>query len=341
MVITKTTFRILISTCIVLGCLYFLWMVHSALYPFVIAFLLAYLLNPAVCYLEQKNIGRLWAIIILYIVLFGVVIWGGSRLLPLFIRELESFAQDLPSMIVNINDLLIKLQSQYENSLLPSSFRSAIDDALLLLENDMQEFVGQVVNSIIKIISHSIGLAISPILAFYLLHDWYEFKEKMLLLLPCKWRTELISFLRDVDNVFGGFIRGQLIVACIVGVFVTIGLYFLKVKFALIIGILAALFDIIPYFGPIIGASPAIMLAMLESPWLTIKVIFLFFVIQQIEGNIIQPKIIGENIGLHPLTVIFFVFVGGELGGLVGMLLSVPVAAIGKVLISHIVRILH
>lgn len=338
---TKTQVRILIITSCILGCLYFLWIVHSALYPFVISLLLAYLLNPAVCYLEQKNIGRLWSIIILYVALFGVVIWGGSRILPLLVRELESFTQDLPSMIVNINALMIEIQSQYQNSLLPFSLRLAIDDALVLLENDMQEFVGQVVNGIIKIIGHSIGLAISPILAFYLLHDWYEIKEKMLVLLPSKWRNELISFLCDVDKVFGGIIRGQLIVASIVGFFVTIGLYFLKVKFALIIGILAALFDVIPYFGPIIGASPAIMLAMLQSPWLTVKVALLFFIIQQIEGNIIHPKIIGESIGLHPLTVIFFVFVGGEIGGLMGMLLGVPVAAIGKVLIYHIVKVLR
>jgi predicted PurR-regulated permease PerM len=183
-------------------------------------------------------------------------------------------------------------------------------------------------------------LAISPILAFYLLHDWYKIKSEILALLPSGWRAELILFFRDVDKVLGGIIRGQLLVASIIGVFVTIGLYLLQVKFALIIGILAALFDIIPYFGPIIGASPAVMLAILESPWLTIKVILLFFIIQQIEGNIIHPKIIGENIGLHPLSVIFVVFVGGEVAGIIGMLLGVPVAAIGKVLVRHIVKVL-
>lgn len=341
MLITKTTIRSFILVAMVLVCLYFFWKVHSALYPFAIGLLLAYLLNPAVCYLESKRLKRLWSIIIIYIVLFSAVILGGSRILPLFIRELESFAQELPSMIVNINDLLIKLQSQYENSLLPYSLRLAIDDALLLLENDMQEFIGNVVNSIITVISHSIGLAISPILAFYLLHDWYEIKKKMLLLLPGKWRNEFISFLRDVDSVLGGIIRGQVIVACIVGVFITLGLYFFRVKFALIIGIVAALFDVIPYFGPIIGASPAVMLSMLESPWLTIKIILLFFIVQQIEGNIIHPKIVGENTGLHPLSVIFFVFVGGDLGGVVGMLLSVPIVAIGKVFINHIVKALY
>jgi sporulation integral membrane protein YtvI len=338
--ITKSTVRITIIFILVIISLYFFWMIHNALYPFLIGLFLAYLLNPAVCYLEKKNIRRAWAIISVYIILFCVVVIGGSKLLAIFIRELQSFALDLPFMIDNINKLLTIIQSQYQNSALPYYLRIAIDDALLLLENEMQEFIGQVVNGIIKLISHSIGLAISPILAFYLLHDWYKIKGEILALLPSGWRAELVSFFRDVDKVLGGIIRGQLIVACIIGMFVTIGLYLLQVKFALIIGILAALFDVIPYFGPIIGASPAVMLAILESPWLTLKVILLFFIIQQIEGNIIHPKIIGENIGLHPLTVIFFVFVGGEVAGLIGMLLGVPIVAIGKVLIRHVIKVL-
>ncbi|WP_285717235.1 AI-2E family transporter [Pelosinus sp. IPA-1] len=325
---------------LIMVCFYFFWMVRNALYPFLIGLFLSYLLNPAVCYLENKKIGRVWAIIAVYILLFSIVIIGGSKLLAILIRDLQSFAQDLPSMIENINILLIKVQSQYQNSALPYYLRLAIDDALLLLLGDVQEFIGEVVNGIINLITHSLGLAISPILAFYLLHDWHEIKSKLLLLVPSQWRGELISFWRDVDKVLGGIIRGQLIVACIIGIFVTIGLFLLQVKFALIIGILAALFDIIPYFGPIIGASPAVMLAILESPLLTLKVILLFFIIQQIEGNIIHPKIIGENIGLHPLTVIFFVFVGGEMGGIIGMLLGVPFVAVGKVLLHHIIKVL-
>lgn len=338
--ITKPRIRATIILIIITVCLYFFWKVHNALYPFIIGLFLAYLLNPAVCYLERKNIGRSWAILAVYIILFVVVIVGGSKLLSIFIKELQSFALDLPFMIENINKLLVKMQSEYQNSALPYYLRIAIDDALLSLENEMQEFIVQIVNGIIKLISHSVGLAISPILAFYLLHDWYKIKNELLLLLPSGWRAELVLFFQDADKVLGGIIRGQLIVALIIGMFVTVGLYLLQVKFALIIGILAALFDVIPYFGPIIGASPAVMLTFLESPWLTIKVIVLFFIIQQIEGNIIHPKIIGESTGLHPLTVIFFVFVGGEVAGLIGMLLGVPLAAIGKVLLRHIVKAL-
>lgn len=340
MVISKLFIKMMILVCFLMGGVYFLWLVRSALYPFMIGLLLAYMLNPIICYFEKKGIKRLWAIIGLYIFLFGFVIIGGSKLLTLLIQDVEYFGQDLPRILARVDELLIFIQSQYQNSELPYSLRLALDDALMVMENDLQQFIGQVVNSIIILIKNSVGLAISPILAFYLLHDWYEIKAELLLLLPGRWRLESVSFFTDVDKVLSGIIRGQLTVACIIGFFITIGLYFLNLKFALLIGILAAIFDVIPYFGPIIGAAPAVMLAILESPWLATKVIILFFVIQQIEGNIIHPKIIGENIGLHPLTVIFFVFVGGEVYGILGMLLAVPVAAISKVLFRHLLKVL-
>lgn len=340
MIIKKTVIKMIIFIGMVVGFLYFIWLVRSGLYPFIIGLLIAYMLNPIVCYLEGKGLKRLWSIIILYLILFGIVIIGGSKLLTLLIRDLESFAQDLPQLVERINDILILAQSQYQNSSLPYSFRLAIDDALLVAENEMQQFIGQIVNTIINIVRNSIGLAISPILAFYLLHDWNDIKSQLVLLLPGSWRGEFILFFRDVDKVLAGIIRGQLTVACIVGAFVTMGLYILQLKFALIIGILAAMFDVIPYFGAIIGAAPAVMLALLESPWMAIKVIIMFVIIQQIEGNIIHPRIIGDNIGLHPLTVIFCVFVGGEIGGLLGMLLGVPIVAIGKVFVRHMLKVL-
>lgn len=318
---------------------YFFWCVRSALYPFIIGLFLAYLLNPIVCYLEGRGFRRLWAIMMIYLLLFGVVIIGGSKLLTLLIRDLEYFAQDLPRILHRIDELLTVLQSQYQNSALPYSFRLAIDEALLVLEHDIQQFIGEIVNSIIAIARNSIGVVISPILTFYLLYDWYEIKKELLLLVPGRLRTESVSFFRDVDKVLAGIIRGQLTVACIIGICITTGLYFLQVKFALMIGILAGIFDVIPYFGAIIGAAPAVMLAMIESSWLTAQVIVLFVVIQQIEGNVIHPKIIGDNIGLHPLAVIFCVFVGGEMYGIIGMLLGVPVMAIGKVLMRHIMKL--
>ncbi len=118
------------------------------------------------------------------------------------------------------------------------------------------------------------------------------------------------------------------------------GLYILDVRYALIIGILAGMLDIIPYFGAFIGATPAVTVALLDSPLLALKVAGLFFIVHQLEGTIIGPRILGDNVGLHPLTVIFFLFIGEEMAGLLGMLLGVPLAAVAKVLLSHLVKAL-
>ncbi len=315
-------------------------MVRGGLYPFIIAFFLAYILNPAVGYFEGKGMKRVWAIACVYVLLFICLFIVGSRLIPVFIRELESFGQELPHMAAKVEELIVSLQSQYQQSALPYSLRVALDNGLITIQATLQEFVASVVDGLVHTITHFIGLAISPVLAFYLLHDWHELIAAVLRTLPARWRHETVLILRDVDRVLSGVIRGQVTVAVIVGILVSTGLYLLDVRYALIIGILAGALDVIPYFGAFIGATPGVTVALLSSPLLALKVALLFFVIHQLEGTIIGPKILGENVGLHPLSVIFFLFIGEELGGLVGMLLGVPVGAVGKVLLSHLLRIM-
>jgi len=319
---------------------YLLWLIRSGLYPFIIAVALAYLLNPAVCYFENKGLSRGWSITLLYIILFALVVLGGAHLLPIFVRDLESFAGDLPQMVAKGEELLDLVQSRYQNSLLPHSMRLALDDTVLAVQQYGQSFARDLASSIVGLVSHFIGLAITPILAFYILYDWQRIKDGVLLLIPCGWRHEYTLTLKDIDKVLSGVIRGQIIVAIIVGALVSSGLYLFKVPFALLIGITAGLLDIIPYFGAFIGATPAITLALLESPLLALKVALLFFVIHQLEGSVIAPKILGESVGLHPVTVIFCLFAGGELLGIIGMLLAVPVAAVAKVIIKHGIRLL-
>ena len=340
MILSKRNLRNFVVVSAVILIIYFLWFIRSGLYPFIIAFFLAYLLNPVVCYIESKGLSRRWAIVLIYILLFSILTIGGSKLLPVLVRELDKFGKELPAMIKKSEDFLQFIQWQYQNSILPYSLRLAIDDALLSFEGNIQGFITDVVSGIMGMVGHFIGLVISPVLAFYLLHDWFEIKDELLMIFPSGWRREIVMICKDIDRIVSGIIRGQLAVAVIVGILVTTGLYFLNVKFALLIGILAGLFDVIPYFGALIGAAPAVTLALLDSPWLALKVVVLFLMVHQLEGNIIQPQIIGENVGLHPLSVIFFVFVGGEIGGLTGMLIGVPIAAIIKVFIRHLLKIL-
>lgn len=317
----------------------FLWWVRSSLYPFGIAFLIAYLLNPAVCYLERRNLSRLWAIMIIYICLLSVLILSASYFVPVLIRELEVFAREIPTLILHGNHLIQSAQSQYQNTALPYSLRLAVDNGLAQIELLLQGTVTGIVDTLLKLVSHGIGLVISPVLAFYILYDSHEIKRKFYLALPGNWRSGVRLFLKDINKVLNGVIRGQITIAVIVGILVSIGLTLLNVRFALLIGILAGALDIIPYFGAFIGATPAIAIALLDSPLLAGKVALLFFVIHQLEGSVIGPRILGEQVGLHPITVIFYLLVGGEVGGLAGLLLGVPLAAVGKVILRHVLKL--
>lgn len=340
MQLSQKHFRLFIIFLFFSAVIYFLWLVRSGLYPFLIAFILAYLLNPAVCYLESKGLSRSLSILLLYIILFTTVVLGGGRLVPLLVSDLESFSSELPHILEKGQDLFYLVQSHYQNSTLPYSMRVAIDDSLSSLLQEGQNFTRSLAQGVMSLITHFIGLAITPILAFYLLHDWYQVKDVFRRLLPSHWQNEILLALKDIDKVLNGVIRGQITVAVIVGVLVSSGLHLLHVPFALLIGIVAGILDIVPYFGAFIGAAPAIALALLESPLLALKVTLLFFFIHQLEGSIISPKILGESVGLHPLTVIFFLFAGGELFGIIGMLLGVPVAAVGKVIFKHSIKLL-
>lgn len=340
MYVTKKLVRQSILVISVFALCYFLWQVRSGLYPFIIGFIMAYILNPLVCFFEHKGVRRAWAIMLVYILLFILLFFALSQLLPLLLRELEGFARDLPQISNQIEASVNHFQLEYENMILPAVLRDALDGHIALLEQYLVDDIAEFMQAIISLFSYAIGLAISPILAFYLLEDWYRLKEQILLIMPGKVRNEVVLAGRDIDKVLSGIIRGQVFVSFLVGALVTTGLYFLKVKYALLIGILAGTLDFIPYFGAIIGAAPAVALAIIQSPWLAVKVLILFFVVHQLEGSIIHPQIIGENVGLHPLTVIFCVFVGGEVLGLAGMLLGVPIAAIAKVIGRHVLRLL-
>lgn len=321
-----------------LAAAYFLWLVRTSLYPFVIAFIMAYLLNPAVCFLERR-LSRLWAIIILYSCILSVLIICTSYLVPVLIRELEVFAHELPTLMSHSDTLLQAAQLHYQNASMPHSLRLAVDNGLAQVEVMLQTTASGIVDTLLNLVSHSVGIVISPILAFYFLYDSHEIKRKFYLTVPGKWRPGVRLFLNDINKVLSGVIRGQITIAVIVGFLVSVGLTLLDVRFALLIGILAGALDVIPYFGAFIGATPAIAIALLESPWLAGKVALLFFAIHQLEGSVIGPRILGEQVGLHPVTVIFYLLVGGEVGGLAGLLLGVPLAAVGKVVLRHALRL--
>lgn len=314
----------------------FLFVVRAALPPFLYAGIITYLLAPPVEELERRGTPRVLAILLLYAAVGGALVLLITCLVPILVGELNAFAEKLPVYTAQVQGLVRWFQENYAHAELPASIRQVLDETISRSEQVLLAYTRSAAQIAFSLLSHALSLVIAPVLAFYMLRDLKLIKQTVAGFLKEPARTEVFSPLHEIDRVLSGFVRGHLLVALIVGMLSFLGLTFLRIDFALIIGLVAGLFDIIPYFGAVIGALPAVTVALLESPLKAFYVIILFLVIHQIESTIVSPKIIGQRVGLHPLVVIFALLVGGNAAGIVGLLLAVPITASAKALLLYL-----
>ncbi|SHJ49885.1 AI-2E family transporter [Paramaledivibacter caminithermalis] len=317
----------------------------SILVPILWAIVIAYLINPLVNKLCELKLSRLWSVIIIYIGLILLLFIFSITIIPRITTEIKGFAETLPQYTNEAIKFFNKIYLQYLNSVsnLPPEF-IGVEVAFSEYLNRIQMYIIDLFKNMtekgLSIFSNIVGIILVPIYTFYFLKDTSYFKRKVLLSIPRIIRGEVISIFKDINKLLNNFIRGQLIVAAIVGILSIIALLILKVEFALLIGAIAGISNVIPYFGPIMGAIPGVAIALLDKPIKALWVIIAFFIIQQIESAIIQPKIVGDSVGLHPVFVIVSLLVGGELFGIAGLLFAVPIAASIRVVLNHIVKIL-
>lgn len=324
----------LIFVPVVLG--YLFYRVRIVLLPFIMAVLVAYLLNPAVNWLERKKISRIPAILIVYCCLAVIVILVFIYGIPTMVGELDQLGQAIPKLIHTVQGFSDTVQFRYTHYALPDSVRQVVDEKLLGLENELLEVARRATGSIGALFSYVLSLLIAPIFAFYILKDLENIKKSVVTFIPKAWRSDTLAILRDVDEIVGKYIRGNLTVAFIVGLLTGLGMYLVGVDFALIIGFIAGVADLIPYFGPTIGAVPAIALALLESRTLALYALLVVIAVQWLEGSVINPKVLGDSLAMHPLVIIFILLAGGELFGILGMLTAVPLVAIVRVVLRYV-----
>lgn len=306
------------------------------------AIVLSYLLNPLVNFIEKRGIKRTYSILIVYLVLITVVIIVSFLFVPKLFNEFENFVRLMPSYFNRIYDYFNTLFTRYSRHLdkLPPGFQEIKEVFLENLKEAQKlllNYLRNITNSIIGMFSKLINLIIVPILTFYFLKDKEYFKKKIILLVPKNQRNDIVQIGREIDKVLGKFIRGQLLVCVFVGVSTSIALLIIGIEFAIIIGLIAGIADIIPYFGPIIGIIPAIVFALLKEPIKVLWVIISFIVIQQLECNIIEPKIVGDSVGIHPVVIMLALIIGGNYFGIIGMLFAIPMTIVLKVASDFII----
>ena len=293
-------------------------------------------MNPLVTHLEKRGAPRGLGTLIIYL---GFILAMALLVLyafPQFLTQLERLAKILPQQTTDMQSRLATFYERFTRINIPEPIKNAVDNGIEKAQQALIDLVERTLGSAPELLS-KLGLIIFvPVVAFYMTMDFPRLKTWFLSWIPERWRSDVLGLMIEIDDNLGSFVRGQLLISAIVGILIAIGLSLIDVDFALIIGLIAGIFNIVPYFGPVIGAAPAIILALLKSPLSAVYVAILFFIVNQVESSIIGPNILGEHIGLHPVTVIFCIVSGGYLFGFLGIILAVPVTSIIKVTLRYI-----
>ncbi|MBC1806690.1 AI-2E family transporter [Listeria sp. FSL L7-0993] len=308
--------------------------------PIILAGISYYLFNPIIDWLEKHKWKRGWAIALLYLVIIGLIILLFSFVIPAVKDQIVSLFKSFPGYWDQI--------TQKFDEFSRSSLFDQIKDKLNTNMSDIMKTVStkgtSVINSAISSIGSIVGtvtevvLAIvtTPLVLFYLLKDGKKLPDFLLKMLPVNGRAHTRQVLGEANHQISSYIRGQIIVSLCIGILLFIGYLIIGLPYALTLAIIAACTSIVPYLGPAIAITPAIIIAIVTSPWLLIKLIIVWCVVQLLEGKFISPQVMGKTLKVHPITILFVILVAGNLFGILGVIFAVPGYAVLKVIVTHV-----
>jgi predicted PurR-regulated permease PerM len=308
-------------------------MMVTILLPFIIAGFITYLLHPIVEKIHEAGLHRGLAVFIIYFLFFGGIGYAVYKGLPEIIKQLKDLAESVPSIAnqyLGFTDYI-----QQKTAAWPDAIQKRVYNGIVSVEQGVATRTVNVVNSIISILGHVFTVVIIPFISFYMLKDYGTIKKVIWYITPRKWRQGGMVLLRDIDKSLGSYIRGQILVCVVIGAVSAILFWIFDMKYPLLLGSIIGITNVIPYFGPVIGAIPAMLIAATMSIKMIMIVVVIVLLLQFLEGNILSPLIVGKSLHIHPLVIMFALFAGGELGGIIGMILSVPVVAVIKVSLIH------
>ena len=302
--------------------------VRDVFYLVFVSFIIAYTLKPIHKKLVEKGVNKRVSAIMLIITCILFVMAAIGILVPSIIKEslnIKIAVNEMQNFIDNIYEKIKPIKNNKTMYVILDTVYGKVDNAVIHLFN--RDF-----DAALNLGEDALSLAVLPIISYYFLADSDKLHNKFLVLFPVKIRLMVRKILDDIDKVLGRYIVSQFMLCLIIGGLTFIILIFLHVDFPVILSLLNAIFNIIPYFGPLFGAIPAVIIALLNSPKTALYTALWLYGIQQIEGNIISPKVTGDSISMHPLLVILLLIIGGKLGGFVGMVIAVPIGVVIKVI---------
>lgn len=315
-------------------------LVQTLFMPILIASVLFFLFRPIVGLLVGKRIPKSLSILIVYLGFALIVTIIVIFVAPVLKRQFTELINSLPALL----QTAISKGQEFAESELFTHFIESFDVDLNQLSAKVSDYLVVGINlissnfkAVIGFVANVFFLVVTvPFILFYLLRDGEKIRDGALKLLPKARKDEVKEILTRMDETVSLYIRGQFIVAFVVGVLCLVGYLIVGVDYAFLLALAAMVTNVIPYVGAFLAAVPAVLVALVDSPLMVLKVLIVAVVAQQIEGNLISPQIMGKQLEIHPLTILLLLLVVGSLIGPLGMLLAVPVYAVAKIVIVHV-----
>ena len=308
--------------------------------PIIVAAVFYYFLVPIVDFLERHGIKRIWGILILFIVIIGLIAWGGVVAVPKIREQLESFFTNFPSYVNTLSKQIEKISSNSRIAEFQPQIDKIVDDTLNSLTTIIQNFSKGTLQSIGNVVSAVANtflvILTAPFILFYLLKDGKNLPNYIVKFLPNRFRPITLQVMKEMNTKVSQYIRGQLTVAFAVAVMFIIGFSAVGLDFAVTLGVIAGFLNLIPYLGSFLAMVPVVFLALVAGPMMVLKVAIVFIIEQTIEGRVVSPLVLGSQLEVHPVTIIFILLTSGKIFGIVGVILGIPVYAALKVLITYL-----
>ncbi|WP_155835471.1 AI-2E family transporter [Amphibacillus xylanus] len=300
--------------------------------PFILAIVLTYVLNPIVDKLTCRWIPRWLAILIIY----AVFIVGITLLVyvsyPTIREQAIHFINQVPNLLETYRDWINRIDEVVH--VLPDPIHHEIDELFVVISESSSSWLENKMISMGAISEYFISLAVVPVLLFYFLLDQNKMKMKFLNWIPKRYLKKTKQLIYHLNKDLAHYIRAQLIISFFVGLTTFIVYLILKIEFAFLLAIFMMIMNIIPYFGPFLGAAPAVLIALMQSPQIVLYLVIGIVVVQFIESNLLSPFILGYNLRTHPVLVILVLLIGSEVAGIFGMIIAVPVLVVIRSVIT-------
>jgi len=309
-----------------------IWMVSDILFSIVVAIIIASAIEPWVGKLQTKGIPRSISVLLTYLVALGIVALAIGSIIPPLASEVSQLVKDFPEKYKGFIDFFVSLKSFLENK----GFGANVENILQSAETGLSDLTGGFFKTVSGFFGGLFGALVVIVLAFYFSTSEEAIKKLLKHVIPPNAQDRWLGLIDRAQERIGWWFKGQLILSLAIFILSFVFLKILGVKYALSLAFLAGLLEIVPVIGPIISAVPAIFLTLLYSPFKALLVFILFILIQQFENHILVPKVMQKSVGLHPIIVIVAMLVGAKLGGIMGALVSLPLATVADIFLTDI-----